>query len=108
MKFQFEEKSKLHGRILRREVSRFSFVPKNESGLREYVLVYNERIPGPEDEPELYAGASFAEVDERTSEVFLHYDGLEEEIMLTTLDADNQFRKDNPIVVEQELFMLEE
>jgi len=106
MKFQFGELSKLHGRKLRREIIRYSFVPSNELGLREHVLVYDGKIPSSQEEPDLYKGASISNMEDNSVE--LQYAGLEEIVELIGLKEDDEFREKHPdLIAKNELFRVD-
>ncbi len=105
MKFQFSNQSGLHGREVRTPLVRFAYAPRNEDGLREYILVFEGRIPTADEEPDLYRDAT---ISGEGDELSLRYDRLEEEVMLLTREADNRFRDEHPeIVSANEAFVLE-
>jgi hypothetical protein len=105
MKFQFSKFSQLHGRRLEKEIVRYSFIPHNEEGLHEHVFVYNGEIPSPQDEPDLYRGAS---VKKEGNSAELRYQGLEEIVELIGLIEDNEFRKQHPDLIAKELLTIDE
>ena len=98
MRFQFEEQSELYGRILRKRIDRFSFVSHNERGLAEYIFCYKKRIPTRKQEPDLFRGANVAEKEDN---VLLTYEDINEEVILTTLKADDRFREEHLDIVSQ-------
>jgi len=83
----------LKNRRIQGEVARFAYVKKNERGREEYVLVFNGHVPGPSEESRLYKDA---EIKDRRDEVLLTYPGLNTEVILTTLEADDKFREEHP------------
>ena len=103
--FEFGGKSGLHGRRVYTPVDRISFVPQSEEGLVEYILAYRKQIPTPTQEPDLYGGA---EIKQHPGEVALHFPGLAEIVILLTLEADDEFRKQHPnLVANNELFRVD-
>lgn len=106
MHFSFSGKSKLHGRRVFQPIDRISYVPQSEEGKQEYIFAYNGPIPTPLEEPDLFRDARVLSTND--DEATLEYPGLDEVVLLLTLDADDAFREDNPEVVAQnELFKIE-
>lgn len=106
MKFKFSQKSKLYGRKVHHKIDRFAYVPVSEEGMQEYIFGYKARVPRASDEPELYRDANL--LKEAPDEVILNYDGLDEMVILITLDADDKFRAENADLVSKcELFKIE-
>ena len=107
MKFQFSEQSKMYGRTVHNPIDGFAFVPFSEEGFREYIFVYDRApVPGPADEPDLYAGAEVKTFNDDEAE--LRFDALEVAVMLLSRAADERFRQENPeLVAQNELFVIE-
>ncbi len=106
MKFEFGYQSRLHGRPVTKPIDRISFVPQSEEGLIEYIFAYKDKIPDDFDEPKLYHGAVVNNVGPKEKK--LVYPGIDEVIIMLTLEEDNRFRAENPKVVdENELFKIE-
>ena len=107
MKFRFGDQSPFKGIRLNSNMSRFSYVPKSEEGVPEYILVFDEKLPTPIDEPQLYASAN-PEFDE-FDEIVLHYPHTDAIVVLLTEEADNKFRQENAETISaNELFVIEE
>lgn len=107
MRFRFGKQSGLSGRIIRQEIARFSYVPKNEDKRPEYIFAYHGRIPSSTDEPDLFRDSITVRRD-GDNEVELNYQGIEDVVLLLTIDADDTFRKEHPDIVSQnELFAIE-
>ncbi len=103
--FEFGGKSGLHGRRVYTPVDRVSFVPQSENGLVEYILAYRKQVPTPMQEPDLYRGA---EIKQQPGEVELHFPGLVEIVIMLTLEADNEFRRQHQgLVAKNELFKVD-
>jgi hypothetical protein len=106
MRFEFSEKSGLHGRKLNLPIDRFAYVPQSEIGMKEYIFGYNVKVPTAIDEPELYRDAEVS--SDKPNEVVLKYGALDEMVILLTLESDNAFRAANAELVSQnELFKIE-
>ena len=79
------------------EVERIACVNRNKRGQIEFVLAYKDKIPGPEEEPGLYKGA---EPKRKGVETHLTYpDNVL--IILTNVDADNEFRRAHPDIIKR-------
>lgn len=105
MKFQFSKFSQLYGRKLEKEIIRYSFIPHNEQGLHEHVLVYRDKIPSSNEEPDLYRDA-LVKIEGNSAE--LKYFGLEEQVELIGLKEDDEFRKGHPDLIARELFKIDQ
>ena len=106
MNFEFSKKSKLYGRTVFTPVDRFSYVPVSEEGLTEYILAFKDKVPTAKDEPELYQGSEVE--DDAGDEVSLRYPGLDEMVVLLTIEADERFRTENPeLVAKNEMFRID-
>ncbi len=106
MKFEFNKQSKLYGRKVYQSMDRVAFVPFSEEAMHEYIFAYQNEVPDSNKEPDLYRGAIVSA--NGSDEIQLRYDGLDEMIILITLQADDEFRKENAKLVEQnELFRIE-
>ncbi|MDO8555947.1 MAG: hypothetical protein Q7R96_02120 [Nanoarchaeota archaeon] len=104
--FTFGGASQLAGRTLQQPLARYAYVPKSEEGLQEHIFCYQQQIPGPTEEPQLYQGATVEE--HSTEERTLRFTGIDEIIMLLTVAADDQFRTENPeLVKKNELFRID-
>jgi hypothetical protein len=91
---------------LKNEIVRLAYMPRNENGQEEYVLVFENRIPDSAEEPQLFREA-VAETGEQ--EAVLNYPKLNTQIILLTRKNDDDFRKDNPEKVSaMETFRIDE
>ncbi len=104
MKFQFGKTSKLYGREVFNSVDRISYVPKSEEGLKEYILVYNNQVPTKEEEPDLYEGANVNVESDGTT--ILDYN-IDEIVLLLTIAADDEYRKEKPDLAGQEIMRID-
>ncbi|MEM5778559.1 MAG: hypothetical protein QXD43_05725 [Candidatus Aenigmatarchaeota archaeon] len=98
----------LGDRKIKSDVVRFSYVPKNERGEEEFVLVFKDSIPSKKEEPNLYEGSK---IERRREEIRLTYPNMSKPtlVILTTLKEDNEFRERQPEIVRKyELFKLDD
>lgn len=94
-------------RRIQSDVVRLAYVPRNEEGLEEYVLVFKDFIPGPSQEPQLYQKSKVEKRDKQ--EVQLKYPRLKTEVILITQEEDDKFRKLHPENVDKlETFRMDE
>lgn len=106
MHFSFSGRSKLYGRKVFQPIDRIAYVPQSEEGKQEYIFAYNGPIPTPAEEPDLFRDAKV--IQPNADEATLEYNGIDEIVLLLTLDADDAFREENPeMVAEGELFKIE-
>ncbi|MCD6216130.1 MAG: hypothetical protein J7J92_03635 [Candidatus Aenigmarchaeota archaeon] len=98
-------------------LSRFGYIPKDggnldigERGVREFLLVYERKIPSPKDEPELFSAPHYKQIVSLTAtpcgtngienfwvseinELWLKYPNAT--VILATRNEDDKFRKEN-------------
>lgn len=109
MDFQFDERSKLYGRILHLPIDRYHYVPSSETGETEHVFCYRDGVPTEKEEPDLFRDAQ-KEVE--TAQIILRYQTLESEkinemVLLTTLEADDTFIREHPDLVGNQMFTID-
>ncbi len=94
-------------RKIKNDVVRIAYVEKNERGLEEYVLVFENSVPKPLEEPHLYRDAEI-EIHEK-GESILTYPELNTQVVLITLKRDEEFREEHPEIIEKiEVFRMDE
>ncbi|MDP1728651.1 MAG: hypothetical protein Q8L27_00425 [archaeon] len=103
--FQFGPRSKLYGRRILTPFDRLVIASDPEAGQTlEWIFCYKNKVPTRKEEPLLYKGAN---VEGPSDEKTLSYRGLDEVIMLLTIEADERFRKEHPeVVAKHELFKI--
>ena len=96
---------RLHTR-LKSDVVRLSYVPKNELGMEEYVLVFEDSIPDETREKRLYNKAT--RIEKHKNETSLFFDNINTEVILLTKEGDDNFRREYPeIILKNEAFMID-
>jgi hypothetical protein len=89
------------------DIVRLGYVPRNEKGFEEYILVFEKDIPTPLAEPEIYSNA--ATVEGENPEVLLSYPSIRTDVILISKEKDDAFRRDNPgKIKELESFRMDE
>ena len=95
----------LNGRKVFTPIDRYCRVHDTDSGKIEHIFCYEKEIPTSEDEPRLY---DCANVSEEEGAIVLSYDGVDEEIWLMTIEADDLYRLEHPdIVAKNEVFRID-
>jgi hypothetical protein len=92
---------------LKSDIVRLSYMPRNERGFEEYVIVFEKSVPKMEDEPRFFKKAS--EIEARDGEIALFYPELNTEVVLLTKKKDDEFRSQFPeIVGKMEVFRIDQ
>jgi len=93
MKLRFGGKSKLFGREVFNDYDRIAYAPLSDDGLEEYILSASSTIPNSDQEPDLFRGAEVVKPAQDIVE--LKYYGLGVKVVLTTIKADDSYRKEH-------------
>jgi hypothetical protein len=92
-----EQTIKIGNRVvtLKTDVVRMGYIPENEFGREEYVLVFKgSQVPQDFEEPELFEDAKIDCYTPR--EIGLSYPADKVDVILLTKWEDDNFRRDNP------------
>ena len=80
-------------------------IPKSRKGNQEIIFVINANTPpGKEEEPDLYKNA----IVDNTNPLEIHLTYKENhllEILLTTWDEDQKFRKEHPDIIDENVLL---
>ena len=107
MKIRFGGKSKLFGREVFNDYDRIAYAPLSDDGLEEYILSASNTIPNSDQEPDLFRGAEVVKPAQGILE--LKYHSLGVKVVLTTIKADDSYRKEHPDLIQRlELFRIDE
>ena len=91
---------------MKSDIVRLSYVPKNELGMEEYVLVFENTIPDESQESRFYKRAS--RVEKHKNETSLFFDDINTEVILLTKKGDDKFRREYPeLILRNEAFMID-
>ena len=93
-------------RKIESDIVRIAYVEKNEKGLEEYVLVFENSVPTSSEEPHLYRDAEIKTHEK--GESILTYPKLNTQVVLITLKRDEEFRKEHPEIINKiEVFRMD-